>query len=144
MIEPLSFNFRLFTGYMKLKEFYYFIPFGMLTTSTASGQTRVILGVFKHMRTGFRCSGDKSSDWNLEIDGGLFMSLFTRKPAFRLCDQVSLEPTSSATETSMSLESLAVAGSGTCEPRCEKTGLRGFRPGPTQTGLYSHGSWLEA
>ena len=24
------------------------------------------------------------------------------------------------------------------EPRCEKTGLRDFRPGPTQTGLYSH------
>ena len=24
------------------------------------------------------------------------------------------------------------------EPRCEKTGLRGFRPGLTQTGLYSH------
>ena len=24
------------------------------------------------------------------------------------------------------------------EPRCEKTGRRGFRPGPTQTGLYSH------
>ena len=24
------------------------------------------------------------------------------------------------------------------EPRSEKTGLRGFRPGPTQTGLYSH------
>ena len=23
-------------------------------------------------------------------------------------------------------------------PRCEKTGLWGFRPGPTQTGLYSH------
>ena len=23
------------------------------------------------------------------------------------------------------------------EPRCEKTGLRGFRPGRTQTGLYS-------
>ena len=30
------------------------------------------------------------------------------------------------------------------EPRCEKTGLRGVRPGPTQTGLYSHGRWLEA
>ena len=30
------------------------------------------------------------------------------------------------------------------EPRCEKTGLRGFRPGPTQTGLYSHRRWLEA
>ena len=29
------------------------------------------------------------------------------------------------------------------EPRCEKTGLQGFRPGPTQTGLYSHRRWLE-
>ena len=24
----------------------------------------------------------------------------------------------------------------TYEPHCEKTGLRGFRPGPTQTRLY--------
>ena len=32
----------------------------------------------------------------------------------------------------------------TFERRCEKTGLRGFRPGPTQTGLYSHRRWLEA
>ena len=30
------------------------------------------------------------------------------------------------------------------EPRCEKTGLWGFRPGPTQTGLYNHRRWLEA
>ena len=30
------------------------------------------------------------------------------------------------------------------EPRCEKTCLRGFRPGPTQTGLYSHRRWLKA
>ena len=30
------------------------------------------------------------------------------------------------------------------EPRRQKTGLRGFRPGPTQTGLYSHRRWLEA
>ena len=30
------------------------------------------------------------------------------------------------------------------EPRSEKTGLRGFRPGPTQTGLYNHRRWLEA
>ena len=30
------------------------------------------------------------------------------------------------------------------EPRYEKTGFRGFRPGPTQTGLYSHRRWLEA
>ena len=32
----------------------------------------------------------------------------------------------------------------THEPRCEKTGLRGFRPGPTLTGLYNHTRWLEA
>ena len=30
------------------------------------------------------------------------------------------------------------------EPCCEKTGLRGFRPGQTQTGLYSYRSWLVA
>ena len=30
------------------------------------------------------------------------------------------------------------------EPRCEKTGLRGFRPGLTQTRLYNHTRWLEA
>ena len=30
------------------------------------------------------------------------------------------------------------------ELRCEKTGLRGFRPGPTQTGLCSYRRWLEA
>ena len=32
----------------------------------------------------------------------------------------------------------------TYEPRSEKTNLRGFRPGPTQTGLYSYRRWLEA
>ena len=30
------------------------------------------------------------------------------------------------------------------EPRFEKTGLWGFRPGPTQTRLYDHTRWLEA
>ena len=30
------------------------------------------------------------------------------------------------------------------EPRCEKAGLRDFRPGPTQTKLYSHRRGLEA
>ena len=34
--------------------------------------------------------------------------------------------------------------SSTIEPRSEKTGLRGFRPGPTQTGLCSHRKCLEA
>ena len=31
----------------------------------------------------------------------------------------------------------------TFEPRPEKTGLLGFRPGTTQTGLYSHRRLLE-
>ena len=35
-------------------------------------------------------------------------------------------------------------GMDTFEPPCEKTGLRGFRLGPTQTGLCSHRRWLEA
>ena len=30
------------------------------------------------------------------------------------------------------------------EPRCENTGLRGLRPGPTQIGLYNNRRWLEA
>ena len=30
------------------------------------------------------------------------------------------------------------------EPRFEKTGLRGFRPGLTQNGLYNHTRCLEA
>ena len=32
----------------------------------------------------------------------------------------------------------------TFEPRCEKTGLRGFRPGPTQTRLCNYRRQLEA
>ena len=39
---------------------------------------------------------------------------------------------------------LAPPGLGLNEPRSEKTGLRGVRPGPTQTGLYSQRRWLEA
>ena len=30
------------------------------------------------------------------------------------------------------------------EPRCEKTDLRGSRPGQTQTRLYNHSRWIEA
>ena len=52
----------------------------------------------------------------------------------------------------MTIEGLQFHSMGICyfykqsiyEPRSEKTGLRGFRPGPTQTGLYSHRRWLEA
>ena len=39
---------------------------------------------------------------------------------------------------------LGLTGVFSNEPRYEKTGLRGFLPGPTQTGLYSHRRWLEA
>ena len=39
---------------------------------------------------------------------------------------------------------LVIKLSFTYEPRCEKTGLRGFRPGPTQIGLYCHRRCLEA
>ena len=35
------------------------------------------------------------------------------------------------------------AGRASFQPRGEKTGLRGFRPDPTQTELYSHRRWLE-
>ena len=30
------------------------------------------------------------------------------------------------------------------KPRCEKTSLQGFGPGPTQIRLYNHTRWLEA
>ena len=35
-------------------------------------------------------------------------------------------------------------GQGGNEPRCEKSGLQGFRPCSIQIGLYSHRRWLEA
>ena len=40
--------------------------------------------------------------------------------------------------------SIMILSFGTYEPCCKKTGLRGFWPGPTQTGLYKHRKWLEA
>ena len=42
------------------------------------------------------------------------------------------------------LHSLPKPISGSFEPRSEKTGLQGFRPGPIQTRLCSHRRWLEA
>ena len=49
----------------------------------------------------------------------------------------------SSSMTSSSVNCLTAPGCAaklrvTYEPRCEKTGLRGFRPGPTQTGLCNH------
>ena len=34
--------------------------------------------------------------------------------------------------------------SGIIELLCEKAGILGFRPGPTQTGLYCHIRWLDS
>ena len=41
------------------------------------------------------------------------------------------------------LSSFSVLSACLFEPRCEKTGLRGFRPGPTHTRLYNYTRWLE-
>ena len=54
------------------------------------------------------------------------LSRIMRKPVFGVADQVRFQ--------------IIIK----YEPRSEKTGLLGFRPGPTQTGLYSHRRWLEA
>ena len=40
-----------------------------------------------------------------------------------------------ATLTGSPCESVGLQGKRCHEPRCEKTGLQGFRPGPTQIGL---------
>ena len=66
-----------------------------------------------------------------------------RNPAFGICDY----QTCDLPERQWSLICTFVLGcldSVTLEPRCEKTGLQGFRPGPTQTRLYDHTRWLEA
>ena len=39
---------------------------------------------------------------------------------------------------------IKVIGCRIFEPRSEKTGFRGFRPGPTQIGLQINRRWLEA
>ena len=81
--------------------------------------------------------------------GGWGTGLITGKPVFRVIEQVGLKPACSSTDARKleyrnKIYQTVVASSFTYEPRCEKTGLRGFRPGPTQTGLCSHRRWLEA
>ena len=44
----------------------------------------------------------------------------------------------------MAVEHSKIKIASSYEPRSEKIGLRGFRPGPTQTGLYSFRRLLEA
>ena len=71
----------------------------------------------------------------------------TNGPLITICFQY-FSGQGNAASTS-SLEAILVTGSENkgmtlYEPRSEKTGLRGFRPGPIQTGLYCHGRYLEA
>ena len=65
-----------------------------------------------------------------------FHPLFTYKhcdkTVFRVFDQVRHAPVQAATEISKRFDSLDIE---LFEPHYEKTGLRGFRPGPTQTGV---------
>ena len=44
--------------------------------------------------------------------GGQYTSLVTRKPVFRVCDQLRLKPACSATDTSLGLEISAIASRG--------------------------------
>ena len=65
---------------------------------------------------------------------GLFESYLVKNPEDRFSlDRAYLVP-----------ERMAQGVPESNEPRSGKTGLRGFRPGPTQTRLYNHGRWLEA
>ena len=59
---------------------------------------------------------------------------------------ISVDAYGNGTETDFMLgNTAALSGKGrSFEPRCEKTGLLGFRPGLTQTRLFSHRRWLEA
>ena len=50
-------------------------------------------------------------------------------------DNMNLENQTRSLENKVSSQGLFMW---TYEPRCEKTGLWGFRPGPTQTRLYNH------
>ena len=64
-----------------------------------------------------------------------YMSCIMRKPVFGGFEQ----PQKIARGWEFQIKNLEIY-----EPCCEKTGLLDFRPGPTQTGLYSHRRWLEA
>ena len=59
------------------------------------------------------------------------MSIVMRKPVLVLMDN------KGADQPAQSVQCLCCLLS-KYEPRYEKTGLQGFRPGPTLTGLYNH------
>ena len=87
-----------------------------------------------------------------------------RKPVFGVSDQVTHKPGRTAIRVARGLKfrrdcsscraktkaliscavDLRLCFAYIYESRCEKIGLRGFRPGPTQTRLYSQRRWLEA
>ena len=68
-----------------------------------------------------------------------------RNPALTLCElSAQSDQRLSFLTTYTSLYFRISIAMGLNEPGCEKTGIRGFRPGLTQTGLYSNIRWLEA
>ena len=102
-----------------------------------------------------------SSDFILNQVGRTFYCLISNKTVIKCSFYVHISLKSSVVQwfpenaDTMTYESIILVGcritrggsiwrSITLEPRREKTGLRGFRPGLTQTHLYSHRSRLEA
>ena len=74
---------------------------------------------------GFNMANTFSKDWMNAFSTGKYvrMSHITRKPIFRVCDQVRLKPACSATETSLRYENLDLASihiilSRQRQPRC--------------------------
>ena len=97
------------------------------------------LSVLLRLKNIFKCTYEVSSlgQWNmLKECEHLFGSILGKKKPGVGCLYVSRYDSSILMSTTHPVK--------VYEPRCDKTGLRGFRPGPTQTRLYSHWRWLEA
>ena len=101
-------------------------------------------------KTAFCVCENKDADQlrgNREADQRLcFPYMDSAIPLLTKSEILSLKPSSVAVQPYLcrTWSETPKTGFLTYEPRCEKTGLRGLRPGPTQTGLYSDRRWLEA
>ena len=71
------------------------------------------------------------------------MSRDVRKPDFCICENKDADQLRGYREADLRLcfricKNPVFSRRGSFEPRRQKTGLRGFRPGPTQTGLRNY------
>ena len=87
--------------------------FGVAMETPANSRVKLFLSIFSDV---FRASNQDFSAATFEdqhqtfvVSSAINMSLVTRKPVFRVFDQVRLKPTCSAAETSWSLEILDLA-----------------------------------